>query len=1199
MNNFKDRFQNLGPVSHGDTSGIYMDVLSNVVGNKEIKNLAITGPYAAGKSSVINRFKQEAQNNKWLGTDQLLTISLADYSDTEDLQNQDSVKEDLELRILQQILYTSAGEELPHSRFNRISPIKRNLLTSLVFCLWLLSSIFFFFHPQILLSFDLYSTAYFLIVFYITIWGTFSVCLIESVLHQLKSKQIQKLSLSNLEFAKEAEDPNSILSKYFDEILYFFGSTNYSVIFFEDLDRFKDPKIFSKLRELNTLINHNTGIQRPIQFVYAIKDSMFLNEDRTKFFDFIVPVVPIAGTANSEDIFLSRSKKLEKNQSLKTDFLQNIAQFVIEPRLIHNIFNEYSIYYKALSISNLDKEKLFSLMLYKTIFAKDFEDLRNEKGALYDILDTIEKSRNKLKEELNNKIEELKKNIKSSQEEEISEERTLLKHYIGELVTRKIKALNINSSLKSIDEIESIEELENFFDGSQQRVVDFSNIQRHIKLDFAELENAIHPGISLHDKKLRIENKGKDKHAKLKAELSSLQKKKRDLESKKTFELANEIDTLDLKIKKVFSKRESTKGYRWQYIPLLSYLIRNNFIDDNYQLLTTSFNNLPHYTLNDQSFLLNVHASKSADFKQKIDNPSEICRRLKELYFSSPAIFNVTLLCHLLHTNSDPIKLKTFIGNLIENYDELGKSFLEAFVQNNEQLETLASTIIARWSSYPSKVFTEDPTGIEANWLIKTVSIDEFHKIEDKDIIFREIENNCHCYFDNEEADTTKLQSLIKEFDLEIVNISSISNHKLLLNFVIENASFRLNRENVVYSLHFEGEAEQQAIQIATYSVLMNSNLSSLKIKVEANIESYLDNVMFISKINQHENESAILNFLNNEVLSEALKTKVIEQQNLIFEDLTKVKNSAELLFKHNKIEPSWENIIEGSRVPSVDNDTLMGFIGRQENFEKLLTQEADGDTERFSHLKELIINSDILDNYQYNVLVTKLFKSRVGYCPNIARAKQNILLENSLISLNESTINAFSESNLQLSLLIVSNSATYLTSFVDYVSLDPEDLSQIIKHTNHDDLLQYVATQMIFFEPENFSLDMKKIEEVYLRNNADSLDITFLTKILIRYTKSDDLKRLTATILSNFDHENLITQLIALEEHLSGYQLYSILSSFPEGPFKSLCDDRTKPSFSSSTLNAKFLDMLISKGIIKKISPENDKLRIRTKRLW
>ncbi|WP_147525156.1 YobI family P-loop NTPase [Cellulomonas timonensis] len=72
------------------------------------------------------------------------------------------------------------------------------------------------------------------------------------------------------------DDSSSFFDAYLDELVYFFQASRTSVVIFEDLDRFDDPHIFESLRELNTVLSNAEQIRyRPVRFVYAIKDSIF------------------------------------------------------------------------------------------------------------------------------------------------------------------------------------------------------------------------------------------------------------------------------------------------------------------------------------------------------------------------------------------------------------------------------------------------------------------------------------------------------------------------------------------------------------------------------------------------------------------------------------------------------------------------------------------------------------------------------------------------------------------------------------------------------------------------------------------------------------------------------------------------------------------------------------------------------------
>lgn len=124
------------------------------------------------------------------------------------------------------------------------------------------------------------------------------------------------MTIANATLEKNSgEESSSIFDKYLDEILYFFEASKYNVVIFEDLDRFDIIDIFEKLRELNELINNSEQIDRRVVFIYAIKDDIFgdvdsdkLTKDRTKFFDFIIPVIPIINASNSGDLLKKENK---------------------------------------------------------------------------------------------------------------------------------------------------------------------------------------------------------------------------------------------------------------------------------------------------------------------------------------------------------------------------------------------------------------------------------------------------------------------------------------------------------------------------------------------------------------------------------------------------------------------------------------------------------------------------------------------------------------------------------------------------------------------------------------------------------------------------------------------------------------------------------------------------------------------------
>ena len=147
----------------------------------------------------------------------------------------------------------------------------------------------------------------------------------------LISLTIKKLNVKGAEIEIDKNISKSILNHHIDEIIYFFEVTDYNVVIIEDLDRFGESEVFTKLREINLLINNSKKISRDIVFIYAIKDDMFKDKDRAKFFDYMFPVIPIVNFSNSGDklktILGSSSTKINTYAFTKTDSSRSFIFF--------------------------------------------------------------------------------------------------------------------------------------------------------------------------------------------------------------------------------------------------------------------------------------------------------------------------------------------------------------------------------------------------------------------------------------------------------------------------------------------------------------------------------------------------------------------------------------------------------------------------------------------------------------------------------------------------------------------------------------------------------------------------------------------------------------------------------------------------------------------------------------------------------
>ena len=154
------------------------------------------------------------------------------------------------------------------------------------------------------------------------------------------------------------------------------------------MDRFNTIKIFERLREINTLINIHKKGNNVLRFFYLLRDDVFVSKDRTKFFDYIIPVVPVVDSSNSYDQFISHLKNGGLFEKFNESFLQGLSLYIDDMRILKNIYNEFVIYYNKLNTIDLNCNKMLAIIAYKNLFPSDFADLQLNKGFVYTLFNS-------------------------------------------------------------------------------------------------------------------------------------------------------------------------------------------------------------------------------------------------------------------------------------------------------------------------------------------------------------------------------------------------------------------------------------------------------------------------------------------------------------------------------------------------------------------------------------------------------------------------------------------------------------------------------------------------------------------------------------------------------------------------------------------------------------------------------------------
>lgn len=421
----------------------FKNALDFAIQDDELQNVAITGNYGSGKSSLLASYAHRYSNKKFLH------ISLAEYQGY-NLPNEGETLSDKQLnviegKIINQLLHQIEPKNIKKSIFrtltskNGLRPFK---LTIYLLLLAIITSYFSYrgFWQELAKDAqqeELFKSLEFRVIVLVSLLFIVGFGLYCSFDYIMQNKAIKSLNIAGKNFSSDIEifsDQSSGVSyfdKYLDDVLYLLEQSEADVIVFEDIDRFEDNAIFEKIKELNVLINNkrrNLKNQKSskLLFLYLVKDDMFLSKERTKFFDFIIPILPVVTSSNSNDKLSQILETMQIKEGLSNDFLFKISLFIDDMRLLNNICNEYYAYKIELRREdnqekslNLDLEKIFAMIVYKNIFPRDFSLLQLNQGFLYHLFENKDDHKQQLMLELDKKIEDLENELREIREEHL------------------------------------------------------------------------------------------------------------------------------------------------------------------------------------------------------------------------------------------------------------------------------------------------------------------------------------------------------------------------------------------------------------------------------------------------------------------------------------------------------------------------------------------------------------------------------------------------------------------------------------------------------------------------------------------------------------------------------------------------------------------------------------------------------------
>jgi hypothetical protein len=1190
-----EAFDDLSPIDN-TKSETYDKALEWALKNVRIKNIAVTGPYGSGKSSILKTFEKKHPGYYYLN------ISLASFTDEEGNKLPDDVDEKnrlIELSIIQQMFYRVKNRKIPDSRFNRIRNLSfwRIALFSL-FSLAFVIALLIFFDPVFLKRiswWDGFSKQHGDWLIYAAILLALpAIFKVQAyILRLLNTSKFNKINLTKGEVEFDNKSETSVLNMHLDEILYFFEVTNYNVVVFEDLDRFNDPEIFTKLRELNILINKSLQIGRHIVFIYAIKDDMFRDKTRTKFFDFIIPVIPVINWSNSYEIMMGKFGQKDLKLTVSEKFISAITLYIDDMRALKNIFNEFMLYKENLKDIEPNQDKLLAIIVYKNIFPNEFADLHENRGIIYE---AFQQKPAFVKTAIENKqltIKENKERINQFKEtlaESVLELRAIyLLAFQGQVKTAS--SLHIKNIPESFTDIQQSDEKFDWL--MQQDNIGYYHYTQHphygnnvlirqqtnSNISFKTVENSVNSELTYRDRAQLINNE-------IIQEIDLLDKANHEAELEisqlQSFSLKELLDTDESVLTRLSAELQTKK--------LLVYLVREGYIDENYPSLISYFYE-GSLTYRDMAFIRNIRDREILPFNYELNTTENILKRLEPVDFARSQILNFTLVDYLLENHhSHKENLNKVMGQLA-NHTAYSLSFVEEYIQHGKVQDKFFDRLFSAWPGLWDYI-DEDPTYVaeRKNTYLKLIithaSTTNLTKLNAGKKLEKYIKNlpGILNWFTEEKA-VEKLKKVIELFKLKFYKLDKPEGTDLF-DYIIEQRNYMLTEDMILLIIQQKGadvSKNEELITTANYTAVQLSEFQPLITYVEENLSDYIESVTLLLPKNTKDTEAMIVTLLNKENISDDIKERIIDKEEAIIADIKVVPGVLwPKLLNSFKTTVRWPNMIAFYEASDGINETLASFFNQKKAYTTLSKEKLNKDKTIDESVYKKFTRAYLLDNaisdeaYESLISSAPYFYTTGLVIENLSERKVKALINSATIRLDPTTFGQVKTTFPELlGLLIEKNIDEYLKDTASFP-------------------LEAPAFAFLFnssLPPEKRTVLISLINDTIL--DSDAALSGSVAGHLLQYTTTAQPTSATLQILMK--HNNLLTRRQLFDKFFKvfNYEELGPILLFMGNDFKLIEADGTSFVVESDELNISIAKKIKQAGLIYDWKNKNGELTL------
>ena len=1137
----------------------YFKAMEYALTQPKIKNIALAGPYGSGKSSIIDTF---ISHNPEL---HILKISMAtfvetinsnedhtadtnesDSNNTSDKNRIDFKEKEIEEWILKQLFYKVSWKKIPQSRFHRIhNQSLINTSIKILFGLLFLGVFVAIFFPDTMHKINNLITSFGTTVnllpmiswIFVTFLCWLMICYIGYLVrYYFPDLRMKKINFHSLELENKNIDDDSVFDKNLDEILYFFESTPYDIIFFEDLDRLERNRIFVHLRQLNTLLNNYDLIYRDIRFVYAVRDDIFTSQDRTKFFDFIIPVIPIINSTNSNEIILKWIKENKFDDKITEPYIDDISPYIDDMRLLQNTFNEFHLYHRILRDNkqlNLNDENMFSILLFKNLYPNDFADIEKEEGIIKQAFYDKNKYVQEVSSRLDNKIRENEESLQKISNESLRSIKEIKVVMLVKLTEEDKMPDSINIRFDRNYNTDDI--LRDDFDCYLLDKEKFADIYFRGRRNYVEnLSNYVAPYI---ERINYLKRKFPEEKDKIYKEIEIKRKEKVKLIELSLQELINEYGSNFLS--------ENVKANK-----LLVFLLRNGYINERYADYINYFH-ANSISLMDKNFILAVKNREIINHFESIGSPYKIIQSLSESDLKNKASFNFSLLDYILSAErEDNIK----INRKIQVYlDRIARLDQDAWTFFNEYVTYLKGTK-KKASSFPDliRIITQrNPVFLYIVFRQKLLDeekeqyvIDVLHYVPENIIEKMQRLNEVSEYISEHGDILNRFSKLedesLQEFERKLVllnikfenfDIKNVKND--LLDFVLNNNLYQISPDMIKSVIAYRKPDVGDDVSAHYYTSILATKDKRILEYVHMHMDIYMEKVEMCAANNQESNKAVVnLLSLNFDNIDRCVKF-LHQKEKVFFENIYECYNDSwdentesvqriwNVLLQNKKIAVTWDNVESYyTKFDHTITTELVQFVCTYIDEMKNI-RIVDPEVSRGQLIVGLIKSKDVLPKNLEKILDKVSIKDAGGLLSVVTPEKLTILIHHNVIRFSIDNLislipDSSEESNMDLPVYFAVNNWDEFLAKAD--QLGPQKYEEF--------WLSLLKTEKIDYDKKYALLGYLKVNDITeeFANCIASLNLKVPEAILMKvmsYLKNADIKKLMFQNLENLSADD------------------------------------------------------------------------------